>query len=157
MVRVWSAKHKLGSLDLLRACLAELCWEEETREEIEHGLACDVCYCDRVVLSKASQLNYRELAPAAHLAISRIEEMSHLADKAETERAIARCREAGMPGYATGAGSYFPKTWLLPEQLAEFKQHVQKKRIENRGRNAGTFIIKPSDGSEGETTRAAEG
>ena len=151
-IRVWTAKH-VGNLDLLRACLADelVDWVEECRAD--HGRACDICYCDRwISIPGALPLDYRELVRWP-IIISRIEGITAVADKVETEKALARCREAGMPGFELGPASYFPATWLLPEQLKEFKQHVQRKRFAMRGGTAATFIVKPSDGSEGENIR----
>ena len=54
--------------------------------------------------------------------------MRELADKAATERALARCRAAGMPGFGPGGRSFFPRTWLLPEARDEFAEHVRVKR-----------------------------
>ena len=106
-VRVWTAKHA-GSLDLLRVCLAsgELSrWVEETRED--EGARCAICMADRwIPPSLAVPLNYRELA-AWPIRISRLEGMREAADKAETERALERCRAAGLPAYDA---SYFPPT-----------------------------------------------
>ena len=142
----------MGNLDLLRACLSGLSeWTEEIRAEPEHGSICEVLFCDRwLSIPGGIPLDYRQLV-GWHTAISRIEGMSHAADKVNMEQALARCRDAGLPGYSDEMGSYFPLAWILPEQLSEFKRHVQKKRFE--ARRSSTFIIKPSDGSEGENIR----
>jgi hypothetical protein len=77
-------------------------------------------------------------------------QMREISDKAETERALERCRLVGMPGFESGASSYFPQTWRLPEQLAEFKAYVKQRRVETKkGKRSPTFIVKPSGGSEG--------
>merc|ERR1719326_2208309 len=83
--------------------------------------------------------------------VSRFEGMRELSDKAQTERALALCRLVGMPGYGPGAGSFFPRTWLLPEQRAELEEHVRERRLRAaaKGRLAPTVIVKPSGGSEG--------
>ena len=46
--------------------------------------------------------------------MNKFEGMASLADKAETERCLQRARDAGVPGLGPGAGSYFPRTWILP-------------------------------------------
>ena len=151
--RVWTARHA-GNLDLLRACLADELseWVEEADDDPEKGRTCTICYCDRWAgVPGALPLNYRELVSWRNIKVSRIEGMTDAADKAETERALERCREAGMPGFeARGVGSYFVPTWLLPEQLKAFKRHVQRRRLD--ARSPATFIVKPSDGSEGVAT-----
>ena len=77
--------------------------------------------------------------------------MRELADKAETERCLARCREAGVAGLGPGAGSFFPRTWLLPEARDELFEHVKKRRAsaQRRGAAPPTVIFKPAAGSEG--------
>ncbi|KAH8046024.1 hypothetical protein JL720_16500 [Aureococcus anophagefferens] len=75
--------------------------------------------------------------------------MRELADKAETERCLARCREAGVAGLGPGAGSFFPRTWLLPEARDELFEHVKKRRASAQRRRAPTVIFKPAAGSEG--------
>ena len=120
MPRVWTAKH-VGNLDLLRACLSHGLsdWAEETRAEPEHGCRCEVLFCDRwLSIPGGIPLDYRQLA-GWHTAISRIEGMSHAADKVNMEQALARCRDAGLPGYSDETGSCFPLAWILPEQLSE--------------------------------------
>lgn len=45
--------------------------------------------------------------------------------------------------------NFFPRTWLLPQQYHEFSNDVRH-LSERRGRHKPTFIIKPSEGSQGE-------
>ena len=159
---IWTAKH-VGNLDLLRACLADPelkdeGWVEEPRDEAEHGQRCGMIFVDRwVSIPGAKQLDYKQLA-GWNIIVSRMEGMTLCADKAAMERALARCRDLGMPGYGeASAPSYFPPTWRLPEQLKSFKRHMQARRLEAPGPRASaataTWIVKPSDGSEGENIK----
>ena len=155
MIRVWTAQH-VGKLDLLRACLAEpelRGWVEERSSDPDKGKSCHICFTDRwTSIPGAIPIDYKQIAGWS-IIVSRIEGMTQAADKAELERGLERCREAGCPGYDTDSDvSFFPRTWLLPEQLKDFRQHVQKLRLSRHG-GSTCFIIKPSDGSEGENIR----
>ncbi|CAF1423349.1 unnamed protein product [Rotaria sordida] len=47
---------------------------------------------------------------------------------------------------------FYPKTWFLPEQTEQFQNDARSihKKDQSRRRPLTTFIVKPSDGSEGE-------
>ncbi|KAH8054849.1 hypothetical protein JL722_8801 [Aureococcus anophagefferens] len=74
--------------------------------------------------------------------------MRELADKAETERCLARCREAGVAGLGPGAGSFFPRTWLLPEARDELFER-RSGGVRAACAAPPTVIFKPAAGSEG--------
>jgi len=149
--KIWTAKHS-GDMDLLRSCLADPSmtqWAEESRPDPKHGRKCRVAWVDRHSISGISRINYKSDL-GQHTVISRLEGMREVADKAETERALERCRLIGMPGFEAGASSYFPQTWRLPEQLNEFRTYVHERRVQTKkGKRTPTFIVKPSGGSEG--------
>ncbi|CAF2636195.1 unnamed protein product [Rotaria sp. Silwood2] len=46
---------------------------------------------------------------------------------------------------------FYPKTWFLPEQTEQFQSDVRSIHEEDRRqlRSLTTFIVKPSDGSQG--------
>ena len=125
MIRVWTAQH-VGKLDLLRACLAEpelRGWVEERSSDPDKGKSCHICFTDRwTSIPGAIPIDYKQIAGWS-IIVSRIEGMTQAADKAELERGLERCREAGCPGYDTDSDvSFFPRTWLLPEHLKDFRQ-----------------------------------
>ena len=138
-----------GNLDLLRLCLGELpAWSEQ--QHAGAHASCDLVYVDS--FSRIEDVPLREGQWC-----SRLEFMHTLADKAETERMLRRCRLLGMDGYEEGG--CFPRCWLLPDELAEFASHLQHVRQQHAARSSSlgserrrpppTFIFKPSGGSEG--------
>ena len=82
---------------------------------------------------------------------SRLDGMKCVATKADLERAFILCRNLGLQGFAAGRRSFSPRTWILPEQRAEFELHVRNCRLDavSQGRPVPTYILKPSGGSEG--------
>jgi hypothetical protein len=103
-----------GNLDLLRLCLGELpAWSEQ--QHAGAHASCDLVYVDS--FSRIEDVPLREGQWC-----SRLEFMHTLADKAETERMLRRCRLLGMDGYEEVG--CFPRCWLLPDELAEFAPHL---------------------------------
>ena len=143
-VKVGTDLHR-GNLDLLRLCLGELpAWSEQ--QHAGAHASCDLVYVDSFSQSEDVPLREGQWC-------SRLELMHTLADKAETERMLRRCRVLGMDGYEEGG--CFPRCWLLPDELAEFASHLQHARQQHAAARScsklppPTFIFKPSGGSEG--------
>jgi hypothetical protein len=67
------------------------------------------------------------------------------------ERCFVLCRDLGLQAFSLDECSYFPRTWLLPDQKTELEAHIQKQRLAAiaRGSPIPTYIVKPSGGSEG--------
>jgi hypothetical protein len=140
VTKVWTAKHA-GNLDLLRRCLTELdTWKEEARPEERHGRACKLVWIANAG-DGVSQLG-------RHQVMNKLEGMHALADKAETERWLARQRSVGVPGLGPGAGSSFPRTWILPGGRRDLEAYLKRKRKLGHQKH-GTVIYKPANGMQG--------
>mmetsp|Transcript_13169 Transcript_13169/g.34961 ORF Transcript_13169/g.34961 Transcript_13169/m.34961 type:complete len:583 (-) Transcript_13169:37-1785(-) len=136
--RVYTAKHS-GNLDLLRRTLDELDgWQEEKKDG--QGYKC------RLVWVASAGDGPKELL--RHQMMNKFEGMASLADKAETERCLQRARDAGVPGLGPGAGSYFPRTWILPGGRGELVEYLKRKRLKGYQKH-GTIIYKPASGMQG--------
>jgi hypothetical protein len=82
---------------------------------------------------------------------SRLDGMKDVANKSDFERSLSLCRDLSLSAFFLTEQSPFPRTWLLPEQKAEFEAHVRDRRLAamTRGQAIPTYIVKPSGGSEG--------
>ena len=137
-------------------CIRSLGWKEEFNADIQRR--CDELWGDTRqprCLLWIDKMDRRgrvySLGTDLALAVSsRLEGMKDVANKSDTERCITLCRDLGLSAF-TGARSYFPRTWLLPDQRAEFEAHVRERRLEalSKGQPVPTYIVKPSGGSEG--------
>ena len=140
-IGVWTGRFK-GSVDLLQLLMRELSreagcgddgageggWAEVTNADARALRACKVVWLGKCAdQSRWGGLHdYEGLSD--HHVVSKLEVLKELADKAETERALARCRRAGMPGFGPGAGAPFPRCWVLPAQRAELEAWLRARR-----------------------------
>jgi hypothetical protein len=157
-VRYWFSSAAAGKSSLLRLVMANLPgWREETAPHIQR--AADERWCDEkqprcvLWLDKVDRSG-RVFFASTDIALgiqSRLDGMKDVANKSDMERAFSLCRDLGLAGYRHGPQSFFPRTWLLPEQRAEFEAHVRERRLDALARKAPTqtFILKPAGGSEG--------
>ncbi len=68
--------------------------------------------------------------------------MSDVASKADMAKHLNRLRRFFPEEF-----SFYPQTWLLPEEQAEFEDHARKQK---EAGNTVTYIVKPDRGSQGE-------
>ena len=139
-----------GNLEFVRLCIGgRSTGAREVRPGARFGRGCRIVWVGKCKDTMRHGGTGDMEGLAKRQVISRFEGMREISDKAQTERALALCRFVGMPGYGPGAGSFFPRTWLLPEQRAELEDHVRERRLRAaaKGRAAPTVIVKPSGGS----------
>ena len=122
-------------------------WCEEMRPAPKFGRKCELVWLGKChdTARHGGALDYEGLS--ARQVVSRLDGMRELSDKAATERCLARCRAAGLPGFGPGGASGFPRTWTLPEERGPLEKYLKSKR--RKGKTTPTVIVKPAGGSEG--------
>ncbi|CAE8677651.1 unnamed protein product, partial [Polarella glacialis] len=125
-----------GSKDLFTIVANELAWRErdiETRPPRPPLQA--TIYC---VMQTQDMLDRLPLLVRRHCWISRYLGLLDLCDKGNFARMALACEDLSEPN----AWDFNPKTWVLPDQLAQVREALAKSKR--------TFIVKPEDGSQGD-------
>ena len=155
-VRYFFTSAARGTSALFRLCIdaMEPQWTEETSPEVQRTADQRFLHDEKqprciVWVDKVSGRHTFRPTEIALGIQSRLDGMKDVANKSDTERALALCRDLGLHGFGLGGRSYFPRTWLLPEQRAEFEAHVRQSRLEVCKHSIPTYIVKPAGGSEG--------
>ena len=157
-VRYFFTTAAKGTSSLLRLCMKNLPgWKEEKNPTIQH--AADELWADEkqprcIIWVDKRDRRGRIVLQSIDLSTgiqSRLDGMKFAANKSDAERAFALCRDIGLLSFGVSERSFVPRTWLLPEQRADFEEHVRDRRLEaaSRGQPVPTYIVKPSGGSEG--------
>ncbi|CAF0814940.1 unnamed protein product [Rotaria sordida] len=127
-----------SNLQIVRLCLRELGWKEYS-----HGttLDCDIYWHSSSFYEGNTNFTFSSGR------VNKFPGMGDLLRKVHLTRLLNNMRLLFPNDY-----DFYPKTWFLPEQSQQFKDdvryihHLDKKH----NRSLTTFIVKPSDGSQGE-------
>ncbi|CAF2098022.1 unnamed protein product [Rotaria magnacalcarata] len=127
-----------SNLQVVRLCLRELGWKE-----CAHGSTVD----SDIYWHSASFHEGNTTFPFTSGRVNKFPCMSDLLRKVHLTRSLNNMRLLFPNEY-----DFYPKTWFLPEQSQQFKDDVRylHQLDKKHNRSPTTFIVKPSDGSQGE-------
>ncbi|CAF3933464.1 unnamed protein product, partial [Rotaria magnacalcarata] len=127
-----------SNLQVVRLCLRELGWKE-----CVHGSTVD----SDIYWHSASFHEGNTTFPFTSGRVNKFPCMSDLLRKVHLTRSLNNMRLLFPNEY-----DFYPKTWFLPEQSQQFKDDVRylHQLDKKHNRSPTTFIVKPSDGSQGE-------
>ncbi|CAF3343791.1 unnamed protein product [Rotaria socialis] len=127
-----------SNLPVVRLCLRELGWKE-----CVHGSTVD----SDIYWHSASFHEGHTTFPFTSGRVNKFPCMSDLLRKVHLTRSLNNMRLLFPNEY-----DFYPKTWFLPEQSQQFKDDVRylHQLDKKHNRSPTTFIVKPSDGSQGE-------
>lgn len=141
LITVDTSKARSNS-EVLKICLAELGWQD-CPNGLPHG--CDIIWqscTSHEGEHNSSSLNYSNTAR-----VNKFPCMNQLLRKGPLTLSLNVMRKLFEPEY-----DFYPRTWFLPEQLAEFTEdcrYIHEKQLK-RNQPLTTFIVKPNDGSQGD-------
>ncbi|KAI3384494.1 hypothetical protein SNEBB_009194 [Seison nebaliae] len=118
-----------STIDALRLCIHRLGWREYPFGIKDNE--CDIYW---------NAATFHENTDIKKGIVNKFPGMHELLRKTDLTRSLQRMQQIFPEVY-----DFFPKSWLLPEQLKDFEDYSQ-----NSGGNKKVFIVKPSDGAQGD-------